>query len=70
MASRPAHPTAIRYTGASRTACPRSGHSGQPSAGRNLSGAYGLAFQKYYLEGDERWWDILVGIDSEETNIR
>jgi hypothetical protein len=46
-----------------------SGHSGQPSAGGGESGKVGLAFQKVFLEGDERWRPLLVGADSEETNI-
>ena len=46
-----------------------SGHIGQPSAGGGSSGKMGLAFQKAYLEGDERWKKLLVEADSEETNI-
>lgn len=46
------------------------GHNGQPSAGGGASGEYGLAFQKVFLEGDERWRPLLVAADSEETNIR
>ena len=45
------------------------GHVGQPSAGSGMSGAYALAFQKVFLEGDERWRPILLGIDAESTNI-
>jgi hypothetical protein len=48
----------------------RSGHAGQPSSGSGKSGEYGLAFQKVFLEGDERWRPLLVGAASEETNIK
>jgi hypothetical protein len=47
-----------------------SGHSGQPSAGRGVSGEVGLAFQKLFLDGDERWRPLLVAADSEDTTIR
>ena len=46
-----------------------SGHAGQPTSGGGKSGEYGLAFQKVFLEGDERWRPLLVAADSEETNI-
>jgi len=46
-----------------------SGHAGQPSSGGGKSGEYGLAFQKVFLEGDERWRPLLVAADSLETNI-
>lgn len=46
------------------------GHNGQPSAGRGVSGEYGLAFQKAFLEGDERWRPLLVSGDADETNIQ
>jgi hypothetical protein len=46
------------------------GHNGQPSAGGGVSGEVGLAFQKVFLDGDERWRPLLVGADSEETNIQ
>jgi hypothetical protein len=36
-----------------------SGHAGQPSSGMGQSGQAGLAFQKVYLEGDQRWLPIL-----------
>ena len=45
------------------------GHNGQPTAGGSNSGEFGLAFQKVFLEGDERWRPLLVAADSEETNI-
>ena len=32
---------------------------GPTDAGRGVSGQYALAFQKVYLEGDERWQPIL-----------
>jgi hypothetical protein len=47
-----------------------SGHAGQPSAGMGESGKAGLAFQKVYLEGDERWRPLLLMIDAENTNIK
>jgi hypothetical protein len=46
-----------------------SGHSGQPSAGGGASGARGLAFQKVFLEGDERWRSVLIS-GSPTTNIQ
>jgi hypothetical protein len=33
---------------------------GPGDAGRGESGAFALAFQKVYLEGDERWKPILL----------
>ena len=33
---------------------------GGASAGGGLSGQYALAFQKVYLDGDERWKSLLV----------
>jgi hypothetical protein len=47
-----------------------SGHQGQPSAGGGSSGKAGLAFQKVFLEGDERWRPLLLMIDAGETNIK
>jgi hypothetical protein len=47
-----------------------SGHQGQPSAGGGDSGEYGLAFQKVFLEGDQRWRPFLVSARSEETTIK
>jgi hypothetical protein len=46
-----------------------SGHAGQPSSGMGKSGQYGLAFQKVFLENDQRWRPLLVAADSEATNI-
>lgn len=46
------------------------GHSGQPSAGRNMSGQVGLAFQKVFLEGDERWLSVLKSARNDGTNIQ
>jgi hypothetical protein len=46
------------------------GHNGQPSAGGGESGEFGLAFQKVFLEGDERWRPHLVGGGAEDTNIQ
>jgi dienelactone hydrolase len=34
---------------------------GPGDAGRGMSGAYALAFQKVFLEGDERWRPLLFG---------
>jgi hypothetical protein len=48
----------------------QAGHSGQPSAGSNLSGAWGLAFQKLYLDGDERWKSVLLSGRNDATNIQ
>ncbi len=47
-----------------------SGHVGQPSAGSGASGKYGLAFQKVFLEGDQRWRPLLVAADSEATTVK
>lgn len=47
-----------------------SGHSGQPSAGSRKQGAWGLAFQKLYLDGDERWRSVLLAGDPDATNIQ
>jgi hypothetical protein len=47
-----------------------SGHAGQPSSGGGTSGKVGLAFQKVFLEGDERWRPLLVAAPSLETNIK
>jgi hypothetical protein len=47
-----------------------SGHAGQPTSGGGASGKAGLAFQKVYLEGDERWKPILKMIDATDTNIK
>jgi dienelactone hydrolase len=47
-----------------------SGHAGQPTSGGGASGKAGLAFQKVYLEGDERWKPILLMVDSTDTNIK
>jgi hypothetical protein len=46
------------------------GHNGQPTAGGGNSGKFGLAFQKVFLEGDERWRPLLVAADAEDTNIK
>ena len=47
-----------------------SGHAGQPSSGGRASGKYGLAFEKVFLDGDERWLPLLKAAESEETNIK
>lgn len=44
--------------------------NGQPSADNGNSGAYALAFQKVFLEGDQRWRPLLVGAKSDETTIK
>jgi hypothetical protein len=47
-----------------------SGHAGQPTSGGGASGKAGLAFQKVYLEGDERWKPILGMImATEKANL-
>lgn len=46
-----------------------SGHVGQPTAGASDSGKYGLAFQKVFLAGDERWRPFLLAAPVEATNI-
>jgi len=46
-----------------------SGHAGQPSTGGGSTGAVALAFQKVFLEGDERWRALLLGAASDDTNI-
>lgn len=47
-----------------------SGHNGQPTTGGSESGRVGLAFQKVFLEGDTRWRPLLVGAESDATNIK
>jgi hypothetical protein len=44
-----------------------SGHAGQPSSGMGQSGEAGLAFQKVYLEGDERWKPLLLSIKATQS---
>jgi hypothetical protein len=46
------------------------GHVGQPSAGGGDSGAVAFAFQKVFLDGDERWRPILLMADYDETTIQ
>ena len=43
-----------------------SGHAGQPSVGGGGSGKAGLAFQKVFLEGDERWLPVLNLIKADD----
>jgi alpha-beta hydrolase superfamily lysophospholipase len=46
---------------------------GPTDAGGGISGAYALAFQKVYLEGDERWKPLLLAEASQAsvtTNIQ
>jgi hypothetical protein len=47
-----------------------SGHNGQPSAGGSESGEVGLAFQKVFLEGDERWRPLLIAAPNDNTTIK
>jgi hypothetical protein len=47
-----------------------SDNNGQPSAAMGASGGYALAFQKLFLEGDERWRPLLVMAKSDETTIK
>jgi dienelactone hydrolase len=43
---------------------------GPTDAGRGQSGEAALAFQKVFLEGDERWRPILTSVSSTDTNIQ
>lgn len=48
-----------------------SGHAGQPSSGGGASGKAGLAWQKVYLEGDERWEPILkMVMATDSANVK
>jgi hypothetical protein len=47
-----------------------SGHNGQPSAASGNSGAHALAFQKVYLEGDERWRALLLAADFDGSTLK
>jgi hypothetical protein len=47
-----------------------SGHSGEPTVDSGLQGAWGLAFQKLFLDGDERWRSVLLAGDYDATNIQ
>jgi hypothetical protein len=40
---------------------------GPTSAGGGTSGKYALAFQKVFLDGDERWMSLLTGTPSNGT---
>jgi hypothetical protein len=44
-----------------------SGHAGQPGSGGGKSGEAGLAWQKVFLEGDERWLPILKMVDADDS---
>jgi hypothetical protein len=44
-----------------------SGHAGNPTAGAGNQGAYALAFQKVYLDGDERWRALLKTIKFDDS---
>lgn len=52
---------------AKMTVTVNSGHAGQPTSGGGASGKAGLAFQKVYLEGDERWLPILKMVDADDS---
>jgi hypothetical protein len=45
-------------------------HVGQPSAGLGMQGAWGLAFQKLFLDGDERWRAVLLSGNYDDTTIQ
>ena len=45
-------------------------HVGQPTAGGGMQGAWGLAFQKLFLDGDERWKPVLLSGMYDDTNIQ
>jgi hypothetical protein len=45
-------------------------HIGQPSAGLGMQGAWGLAFQKLFLDGDERWRAVLLSGNYDDTTIQ
>jgi hypothetical protein len=47
-----------------------SSHAGQPTSGGSMSGAWGLAFHKTFLDGDERWRPLLTGGNPTATNIQ
>jgi hypothetical protein len=47
-----------------------SGHAGQPTAGGDDSGKYGLAWQKVFLDGDTRWRTLLVSAETDESNVK
>ena len=47
-----------------------SSHSGYAASGGNMEGAWGLAFQKVYLEGDTRWKQVLLSGDATESNLQ
>jgi hypothetical protein len=47
-----------------------SGHAGQPTAGGGKSGEAGLAFQKVFLEGDERWRPVLLMVDADPSTVK
>jgi len=47
-----------------------SSHVGQPSAGSNMSGTWGIAFLKLFLDGDERWKPVLLSGKNDATTIQ
>lgn len=47
-----------------------SGHNGQPSAADGATGARALAFQKLFLEGDERWRPLVIAAPADESTIK
>lgn len=46
-----------------------SARAGQPASGGGAEAEYGLAFQKLFLEGDERWRSLLLSAGA-QTNIQ
>lgn len=46
------------------------GHNGQPSAGEGACGAYGLVFQKVFLDNDERWRPLLLSAAADDSTIQ
>jgi hypothetical protein len=45
------------------------GHAGNPTAGGGNQGAYALAFQKVFLDGDERWLTLLKSIRFDDSKM-
>ncbi|HET8937996.1 MAG TPA: hypothetical protein VFN67_31345 [Polyangiales bacterium] len=60
--------TAVEDGTPKMTVTVNSGHAGQPTSGGGASGKAGLAFQKVYLEGDERWLPVLKMIDADDSS--
>jgi hypothetical protein len=45
-----------------------SGHAGQPSSGGGASGEAGLAWQKVFLDNDERWIAVLNMVSADDSS--